>query len=380
MELTTPPANRSAPLDALRALAIALVLGRHLPELPAGCAPAWLLGAVACWQRAGWIGVDLFFVLSGFLVSGLLFREYRRFGEFSAGRFLARRAFKIYPAFYLMFAFVMLFAAHAGRSFVGWPVVLSEVFFVQNYGPSLFPHTWSLAVEEHFYLLLPLLLFALRGKKDAPFARLPAVVIGVAALALAGRVWNAQLFDFRLKTHLFPTHLRVDSLLIGVLLSWLAQFHPEPTWRFFTRHRAPLAAAAFALVLPAFFAEVGSGWYLHTLGLTGLALASGVLLLFALRWKSAWRPVAFLGAHSYSIYLWHIPIRFFGPAFLPREMAPLAQAAAYLALSAVGGIVAAKLIESPFLAMRDRCFPTRSRANVAANDAREVAPAEACAA
>ena len=136
MEKTTPAANRSAALDALRALAVLLVLGRHFPEPPPGAAlPAWL----AVWQRGGWIGVDLFFVLSGFLVSGLLFREYRRFGEIRYGHFLARRGFKIYPAFYLMFGAVLLYAAHMGRAFVGWPVVLSEMFFVQNYGPSLFP-------------------------------------------------------------------------------------------------------------------------------------------------------------------------------------------------------------------------------------------------
>ena len=358
MEMTTPPAKRSAALDALRALAVLLVLGRHFPEPPPGSAlPAWM----EVWQRGGWIGVDLFFVLSGFLVSGLLFREYRRFGEISYGHFLARRGFKIYPAFYVMFAAVLLYAGHMGRAFVGWPLVFSEALFVQNYGPALFPHTWSLAVEEHFYLLLPLLLLAVRGRKDAPFANLPRLFIVVAVLALAGRIATAQMLDFRLKTHLFPTHLRLDSLLFGVLLSWAGQFHPMAVEQVWKRFRWPLAAVAVVLAAPAFCMEIGSGWYLHTVGLTGFYFAGGVLLMFALRWKTAWRPLAFIGAQSYSIYLWHIPVRFFGLGWLPRDAAPVTQAAAYLALSIVVGIVAAWLVERPFLALRDRLFPTRSR-------------------
>jgi len=358
MEKTTPPAARSAPLDALRAVAVLLVLGRHFPEAPPGGAPlpAWL----ALWQRGGWIGVDLFFVLSGFLVSGLLFREYQRFGVIRYGHFLARRGCKIYPAFYVMFGAVLLYAAHLGKNFVGWPVVLSELAFVQNYGPALFPHTWSLAVEEHFYLLLPLLLLAVRGKKDAPFARLPLWFLVVAGLALAARLATTQMLDFRLKTHFFPTHLRLDSLLFGVLLSWATHFAPATLERVWTRFRWPLAAAAVALTVPAFCLEIGRGWYLHTIGFTGLYLASGVLLLFVVRWRSAWRPLAFLGAYSYSIYLWHLPVRFFGLSWLPRDADPLTRAAAYLALSVVVGIVAAWLVERPFLALRDRFFPTRS--------------------
>ena len=358
MEKTTPPVKRSAALDALRALAVLLVLGRHFPEPPPGAAlPAWM----DVWQRGGWIGVDLFFVLSGFLVSGLLFREYRRFGEIRYGHFLARRGFKIYPAFYVMFAVVLLYAGHMGRVFVGWPIVSSEALFVQNYGPALFPHTWSLAVEEHFYLLLPLLLLAVRGRKDAPFANLPRLFIVVAVLALAGRIATAQMLDFRLKTHLFPTHLRLDSLLFGVLLSWASHFAPVALERVWTRFRWPLAAVAVGLTVPAFCMEIGSGWYLHTLGLTGFYLAGGVLLLFALRWGSAWRPIAVVGAYSYSIYLWHIPVRFFGLGWLPRDVSPVTRAGVYLALCIVVGIVAAWLVERPFLAVRDRLFPTRSQ-------------------
>jgi peptidoglycan/LPS O-acetylase OafA/YrhL len=361
MEKITPSINRSAPLDALRALAVLLVLGGHFPETPAGWKgapkPAWM----ELWERCGWIGVDLFFVLSGFLVSGLLFREYGRFGEIRYGHFLARRGFKIYPAFYFMLGTLLLYSAHMGRPSVGWPVFLSEMFFVQNYGPSLFPHTWSLAIEEHFYLLLPLLLLAVRGKKDRAFSRLPQLFIGVAVLALGARIGTTLTLDFRYKTHLFPTHLRIDSLLFGVLLSWATHFMPEVLENVWTRFRWLFAIAAAALVAPVLCLQIGNGWYLQTIGLTGLYIASGVLLMFALRWKSTWPPLAFIGAYSYSIYLWHIPVRFFGLAWVPSNAAPLTRSAAYLASAIVFGIVAAWVVERPFLALRDRLFPTRSQ-------------------
>lgn len=354
------PVSRSAALDTLRAVAILLVLGRHFLETSLGKdapVPIWM----ELWQRCGWIGVDLFFVLSGFLVSGLLFREYVRFGKIRYGHFLLRRGFKIYPAFYFMFGAVLLYTAHLGRSFVGWPVVLSETLFIQNYGPSLFPHTWSLAVEEHFYLLLPLLLLAVRGTKDRPFARLPQLFVVVAVLALAARIVITQTLNFRLKTHIFPTHLRIDSLLFGVLLSWATHFAPEVLEHAWTRFRWLFAIVAAALVAPALCIEMGSGWYLPTIGLTGVYLASGVLLMFALRWKSAWRPLAIIGTYSYSIYLWHIPVRFFGLGWLPQNVTPLTRSAAYLASAVVLGIAAAWLVERPFLALRDRLFPTRSQ-------------------
>src|SRR5580700_3805244 len=96
--------KRLASLDSLRAVAILLVVGGHMPhiDLPNGDV---LLGLIThYWQEGGWIGVDLFFVLSGFLIGGLLFREYRQYGAISFGRFFIRRGLKIYPPFFAMIA------------------------------------------------------------------------------------------------------------------------------------------------------------------------------------------------------------------------------------------------------------------------------------
>src|ERR1043166_4604044 len=133
-------------LDLLRLVAIVLVLGRHAEQPPAGVPLA--SGLVESWQRGGWVGVDLFFVLSGFLVSGLLFAEFASRGQISVLRFYVRRGWRIYPAFYLLIATTILgrtvfFQAPSGRH------VLAEVFFLQSYATGLWNHTWSLAVEEH---------------------------------------------------------------------------------------------------------------------------------------------------------------------------------------------------------------------------------------
>ncbi len=115
--------HRNRSLDVLRGLAILLVLGRHNEYY-------------SLWQRAGWIGVDLFFVLSGFLISGLLFSEYAETGTINLGRFLLRRGLKIYPAYYFFVLFWLPFNLHQLK--------LSDLFFMQSYFPGYWGHDSSL--------------------------------------------------------------------------------------------------------------------------------------------------------------------------------------------------------------------------------------------
>src|SRR5437870_3427941 len=172
--------QRLRSLDALRAIAVLLVLGHHMaPPNPDVAFPVRAIAVV--WQRAGWAGVDLFFVLSGFLVSGLLFAEWQHHGRMLALRFLVRRAFKIYPPFYLLLATTGLLVWRAGNVSSDYVrALVAEAAYVQNYREGVWNHTWSLAIEEHFYLLLPLsLLLLLRREGKDPFAPL---MIGVPVL------------------------------------------------------------------------------------------------------------------------------------------------------------------------------------------------------
>ena len=162
---------------------------QHLPAPPAELPPL-VTSCIEQLQYHGRLGVHLFFVLSGFLIGGLLFREYQKYGEISFPRFFCRRSLKIYPPFLVLVAFSIVGHLVRSRS-LEIRKVLAEICFVQNYFPGLWPHTWSLAVEEHFYLTLPwllILLVWLNRKKADPFRHVPAlfVVLAFTVLGLAG--------------------------------------------------------------------------------------------------------------------------------------------------------------------------------------------------
>jgi peptidoglycan/LPS O-acetylase OafA/YrhL len=363
------PQNRLIPLDILRAIAVLLVLGRHAIPFPEDAA-APMRAFYVLWSRAGWIGVDLFFVLSGFLVSGLLFREYIRYGKMDVVRFLIRRGFKIYPAFYV--CILATYLVHAPPL----AQMLSEVFFVQNYFRPIWPHTWTLAVEEHFYLALPLLLLALksgnRGGKD-PFARLPAIIIAAAAAMLALRIGLAVSQPYRPHVHVYPSHLRFDSLLFGVLLAYFYNFHHEALSGFVERHRRWLYALGTAAVLPAFVFPLEQSRFMTSFGFTLLYLGFGSLMIACVvcahtrfespsRWLRFW---AYLGSHSYSVYLWHYPIwlwtvRLVFPVF-GINLHYAVECLLYVVVCFAWGVAVGKLVEFPMLGLRDRLFPARSR-------------------
>jgi peptidoglycan/LPS O-acetylase OafA/YrhL len=358
-------------LDVLRGVAILLVLGHHTPRVPAEF--AWplreLLGAL---RRCGWAGVDLFFVLSGFLVSGLLFREYQRHGEIRFARFFTRRGFKIYPAFY-----TYLFGSTLVKLATGHPVPLdalvSETLFVQNYGPALQGHTWSLAIEEHFYLMLPLLLIALArrgGDGRDCFRPLLAIFAAVTGVALALRFQAALAHPYAQQTHLFPTHLRIDSLFFGVVLSYLFHFHRGRCLAAVNAHGRLLLLASAVLVSPILFLGLGKQLFLQTVGFTFVYLGfGGFLMVSVCRPPSGGRVssiVAFVGFYSYSIYLWNKNVLSLGTSGVNRLLGPAApypvESAVYVLGAIAVGIVMARVVEVPFLALRDRWFPSRSEA------------------
>lgn len=355
--LKTPTAQRSQALDTLRGIAVLLVLFRHMP-IPGGL-HSWLDAPLRVLQRGGWAGVDLFFVLSGYLVSGLLFSSWKNYSELRIGRFLIRRAFKIYPAFYVMLIAVLIWR------WPGWNYALSEGLFVQNYGPAIFPHTWSLAVEEHFYLGLPLVLWLACGKKEHPFAALPVVVFGVAIVCLTLRIVTAWDSESATRANYTPTHLRCDALFFGVLLSWLGCFHREALEAFITKHHRLLVTFGVLGVAPVFFYELGPTWFLHTVGFSVLYLAAGCWLLLALRHDLSVRLLAGIGFYSYSIYLWHIPVQRilldgYCRSWFPRD--GWEQSMIYFMTTIALGMLAAWLVELPFLKLRDRFFPARNSA------------------
>jgi peptidoglycan/LPS O-acetylase OafA/YrhL len=365
-----PPSVRLAGLDLLRLAAVLLVIGRHIPGAldPAASLRHPLL---ATWARGGWVGVDIFFVLSGFLVSGLLFAEFKTRGQLSPVRFYVRRAWKIYPPFYLLLVVTLVMYA-AFRQELRWSWLLSELLFVQSYVPGLWMHTWSLAIEEHFYLLLPLVLLLLVRYRPAaanPFRLIPFLGVGIVVLELALRLLNWRMHPaYAYQTHLSPTHLRLDSLFVGVVLSYLYHFHTRAFVGTLTPWRWVLIAAGVALLAPAFVLPLETTPFVYTAGLTifgvaGAMLVAGTVLCASPR-ERIFAPTAALGAYSYSIYLWHLPVMYWGIPLVEQVAGFRFSLGFRAALSVTGslafGAAMAKLVEGPALRLRDRWFPSRA--------------------
>ena len=360
--------KRSATLDILRFVAVALVLGRHIDIYPAET-NKYLNAFTGVWQRGGWVGVDLFFVLSGFLVSGLLFTEFQKRGSISPKRFLIRRGLKIYPAFYVLIALTAIDLLHS-HSLI-FSRLIRELLFVQNYGYELWNHTWSLAVEEHFYLLLcaGLFLVVKFRKTLLPFDKLPIVFAGVAITCLALRLLIPVGPDTLYLRVLFPTHTRIDSLLFGVLLSYSAHFKP---FSISGKTRIALLMIFIAAYIPPFTWTLETTRFIYTFELSALYLGGGALLLAVNGLESRSLPargIAFIGSRSYSIYLWHMSMALWGVR-LAQKLIGLhlnwyGYAAVYLVGSIMAGIVMAEIIEFPIIRLRDRLFPSRSNSDAA---------------
>ncbi len=372
-----PPKSNSTrliQLDVLRGLAIFLVLLAHQVYAPPK--PGFFRDFTTCLHQFGQSGVDLFFVLSGFLVGGLLLREAKLTGRLNVKRFLIRRGFKIWPAYYvfLFVAFIQLIR-HQQLSLNSAQIYLPFLFNLQNYiGPfDLITHTWSLAVEEHFYLLLPILMWCLLKGKNERLEKLsvPITILIIAVCCNGWRLFNASQRSF-LITDYTATHLRMDSLFCGVLLSYAYQNKQDLIDKI-GRNKVILLIVGGALVSFRFFQE-RDAWFAFTLGYTCLYLGYACILLAFLKIEhNTWlmrvvqsppaKALAFMGLYSYSIYLWHF--EFAGPfvmekviPHLPDHLKWTIGMATYIILAVVSGAIAARLIELPVLAIREKFFPS----------------------
>jgi peptidoglycan/LPS O-acetylase OafA/YrhL len=329
--------GRIPQLDLLRVTAVVLVMWNHFPFLQ-------LVGV------GSWIGVDLFFVLSGFLISGLLFEDIKTSGNIRLGRFYLRRAFKIYPAFYF-FLLCGFLIDPAIRTLPYW----SELLFVQNYFPHAWGHTWSLAVEEHFYLALPLLLICIVHFKRLHWVPVIGLVIGSACL-LIRVIYAAQGNWGNLP---FFTHTRIDALFLGVTLGYYFHFHQQ-RFRSWTSHW--LLAAGLLLILPP-FVLVAHPAVLYSAGLTSIACGFGCIAVWFINHDQIRSPqIEKIGQHSYSIYLWHLPI----VLVLRNEFSGFLPFVATVAICFTVGIVMANIVEFPMLHLRDRLTTARKSSITAA--------------
>lgn len=351
-------------LDFLRGIAIILVIFRHQPVFD-------------FLQTMGWIGVDLFFVLSGFLVSGLLFREYLKFGSIKPKLFLIRRGFKIYPIFYLtailyVIPRVILHKCNLQSLFY-------DLVFVQNYALGwgyLYAASWSLAVEEHFYFLLALLLWLIFNKKlftfdsdEGKVSNFEKLIITVLVVVLALRFVSNFYFPDEAIRHITMTHLRIDSLLAGVLIAYWYYFKQQKLFETYKNHQAKFLALAFSLLLFTPFLDQMDSFFVRTIGFTMLYVSFGIILIHFLVDSNVNHQinrmfsnigvnfVSKIGFCSYSIYVIHSFITIYD-GFLKIQNKFLAFAVVFI-LSVASGFLMTYVIEKFFLNYRDRFFPNR---------------------
>jgi peptidoglycan/LPS O-acetylase OafA/YrhL len=362
---------RSKALDILRAVAILLVFCRHMTVCPE-TTNKFLFHVSRVLECGGWIGVDLFFVLSGFLISGLLFREYQKKGRISPGQFLIRRGFKIYPAFFV-FLSVSVVLTYISTRTIHWKGILVESLFLTSYlrQPAMFNHTWSLGVEEHFYLLLPALFVLLirRTRGSQSFSSIPRICLWLATACLAARVINVLVWPDHHSRPVFQSHCRFDSLFFGVLLSYYSHFKTEAFNQLCAKRWVWFLIAGIMCYAPAFYFPLFETPIIYTFGFTLFTFGGGCLLMGFLGMPIAnssliARCLALIGMYSYSIYLWHGYANGYMYAFIVGKNIHLwnwiAYFICYVGASILYGMLLAKVVEFPCLAIRDRLYPSRS--------------------
>lgn len=347
--------RRRIELDFIRGIAILLVMLVHTAPAAPG---AWLAPIGVAFPVIGLSGVNLFFALSGFLVGGLLIRDYMDTGSVPATRFLVRRAFKIWPPLYVLLLFHLFAGRHPPETFL-WQNVLA----VQNYFGTSITQTWSLAVEEHFYLGLAALVWWL-ARRRAAFGTIMTVLAALATLSIVLRIIAVARGEYHEAA--FYTQYRLDSLLFGVMLAAVYWMRPQ-LFAALARRRWPLVLAVLAAVAsvvilrddPAW--QRGPGLTIETLGYCALIVLvhqhSGTIV------RAFWyRAVAWIGLYSYGIYLWHSlshSVADTADAVLrarhvPADLRWLIATGAAFAFAILLGAVMTRLVEWPMLKLRDR--------------------------
>jgi peptidoglycan/LPS O-acetylase OafA/YrhL len=278
-------------LDGLRAIAVSVVMIYHAGH-------EWMPGGQ---------GVTLFFVVSGFLITWLLLREEVGTGTVSLRNFYVRRSLRIFPAFYAYWSMILCLLLFTGRD-MRWGHIWSSFFYAGNYwiaadlpeNASL-SHTWSLAIEEQFYLLFPGFFLLMKADRK----RLGAVLVIVVGMVWVNRILRVMAGDSM--TYLnHATDTRMDHLLIGCIVA-IAVSQGVPAWfdRFLTKPAYVATIAALVLSLTA--SEYSPLVYRMTVGFSLEPVLLGIILLQSIMLQPALlqaRPVVYIGRISYGMYLY----------------------------------------------------------------------------
>ena len=357
--------ERQPGLDLLRALAIILVVIFH-----AGVMGFPLPGRA---HRFGWVGVDLFFVLSGYLIGGQLIAPLARDQSIQLGRFFARRALRILPAYFVILA--IYFFLPSWREYPEMSPLWKFLVSVQNIGlrgGTAFSHAWSLAVEDQFYLLLPLVLLFVKRWRRATLTIPCLIVVGgiILRTILAKQNLTDAGVSFRgFQTWIYyPTWTRLDPLVFGVGLAAIEKFRPQ-LWQWLMNSARWLLLVALGLIVYALF--LGEGEHLSVTATVWqfplIALGMAVLLICAVSPRLPLDRIvvpgaAFIASIAYSTYLVQKLVIHFVAEFLTEHEIALTSLSGLLLVEIcvyVAGALLFFAIERPFLQLRHRIAPRK---------------------
>lgn len=354
-------------LDGLRTIAVGIVLCAH--------------GGVT-WFRSGGVGVDIFFVLSGFLITTILRTERQRTGAISFRNFYTRRFLRLAPALVLTCALVAVAKPTLGEPFPGTDIALA-LSYTANWAQALhgyymtwLNHCWSLAIEEQFYLTWPLVILGLERTVRAPTTKVGLLLAGAAGIAVY-RAWHVGIWtDERIN---FGLDTRMDSLMTGAALSYVVQAVTEwnarvaagrgdaateqPVWTRALQGKAlgwflaPLSLATLFLIPNVVtWYSPWMGWigYVIVAGLSATVLSDLVLGRHSLLAPVlATRPMVFVGKISYGLYLLHLPVYFAVEKLIPG--APLVVRLGWkVGVSLALALTSYYLVERRFLRLKER--------------------------
>lgn len=365
--------RRTAGLDTLRACAIVLVFMYHYMVFVSHTPTfGWA-------STVGWAGVDLFFVLSGYLIADQLLRGVQSGQPLSLWRFYLRRALRTWPAFWVVLAAYFLFPATMGGK--PPPPLWTFLTFTQNIGlhaGTAFSQAWSLCIEEQFYLILPLALLAavaLRLRRWQAWCVLGA--LSAFGIGLRAALWQRYGLEAGDQVAGYMTHIyyaswcRFDEFLPGVGVALLRHGHPR-LWQRLMDHGGKVlllgVAGSTAMLYGAlnfyYIDGYGYGFFMTAFGYTLLAASFALLVMGALSPRTLLHRARIPGTGalarwSYSIYLIHKPVGNIVSKLAVQWEAPAqVTLVATVGLSLGVGALLYALVERPFMQLRDRLAPS----------------------
>ena len=355
---------RNNKLDVLRGVAVLLVLFRHLTLETHD--NSFINLVFLGMRRIGWIGVDIFFVLSGYLVTRLLWREQSSLGKANVLRFIKRRSLKIFPLFYLLILGSLVLNTQHRQ--IDYKNLLVELVFVQSYFDGLWSHTWSLSVEEHFYLLIASMfaVATLSGTRNPHKLLLPLITLAVLSFGLRSYVSLTNM-DYSFHTHISASYLRFDGLALGAITA-ITTWRKNKVAAQITSRLKWLTIISTAVFTPYLvFHSQETSIVVRTIGFLLVAVLTSTLIVTITlcpvenqnqNRTSLSTIVARIGVDSYATYLLHVPLfEVINSLTLDRFLPNWLVGTISIAIAMFAGRFVTQLVDQPLLRFRDRLCP-----------------------